>query len=280
MSDRDHYPPGVPCWVVNLQRDPAAALDFYGPLFGWEFEGSGGSPETFVARLRGRDVAGIAPLPPGRDDVEPGWVTHVRVDSPEETASKARDAGGALLDGPFEFPPAGRMAVLADPAGAVICAWEAHAREGAQLVNEPGAWAMSVLQTPDPDRATAFYGAVFGWETEAFGPATMWRLPGYVGGEPLQPVPRDVVAVMAPSEGGAVGWGVNFWVSDTDATADHAARLGGRVVVPPHDEPGFRDAVLADPQGAVFAISQLVAGPGGRKRVGRRERRPHGRPVG
>jgi len=264
MSQRDHYPPGVPCWVVNLQRDPRAALDFYEPLFGWEFEGSGSSPETFVARLRGRDVAGIAPLPLSRDDVRPGWVTHIRVDSPEETAAKAETAGGALLDGPLEFPPAGRMVVLADPAGAVFCAWEAGAREGAQLVNEPGAWAMSVLQTTDPERAAAFYRALFGWETEPFGPATMWRLPGYVGGQPLQPVPRDVVAVMAPLPPGdrtGAGWGVNFWVSDTDATADNAARLGGRVVVPPHDEPGFRDAVLADPQGAVFAISQLETGP-------------------
>ena len=54
-----------------------------------------------------------------------------------------------------------RMAVLADPAGAPICVWEARAREGAQLVNEPRAWAMSLLHTTDPERSKAFYGAVF-----------------------------------------------------------------------------------------------------------------------
>ncbi len=161
------------------------------------------------------------------------------------------------------------MAVLADPAGAEICAWEARAREGAQLVNEPRAWAMSSLHTTDPERSKAFYGAVFGWEPEPFGPAAaqmaLWRLRGYVGGEPQQPVPRDVVGVMMRSGGdGSPGarrshWSVDFWVDSADATAEQAVRLGGTVLVPPHDEPGFRSAVLADPQGAAFSVSKLTA---------------------
>ena len=59
VSTRDTYPPGVPCWVETLQPDPAAAHAFYRELFGWEMAGS---PEYTVARLGGRDVAGIAPL--------------------------------------------------------------------------------------------------------------------------------------------------------------------------------------------------------------------------
>ena len=34
-------------------------------------------------------------------------------------------------------------------------------------------------------------------------------------------------------------------------------KLGGRVLVPPFDIPRFRQAVLADPQGAVFSVAQL-----------------------
>ena len=34
MSQRDSYPPGVPCWVDNLVPDPGRALDFYGELLG------------------------------------------------------------------------------------------------------------------------------------------------------------------------------------------------------------------------------------------------------
>jgi predicted enzyme related to lactoylglutathione lyase len=44
----------------------------------------------------------------------------------------------------------------------------------------------------------------------------------------------------------------------TDAAAAKAGSLGGTVVAPPHDEPGFRRCVVADPQGAVFSLSQLV----------------------
>ena len=168
-----------------------------------------------------------------------------------------------MLDGPVEADPAGRFAVLADPTGARFCVWEAGIRDGAMLVNEPGAWAMSALRTGDPARAAAFYGAVFGWAAEPYGPAWLLRLPGHTGGTPDQPVPRDVVAVMAPlgGAGGTARWDVDFWVHDCEATARQAAGLGGRVVTAPHDRPPFRSAVLEDPAGAVFSVSQLVAAP-------------------
>jgi predicted enzyme related to lactoylglutathione lyase len=270
MSERERYPAGVPCWVQTLQPDPRAALDFYGPLFGWEFAGPGPMPgdppgEYFVARLRGRDVAGIGSLPGGA--LAPAWSTFIRVDSADEAAARATDAGGSLRDGPLDVPPAGRLAALVDPPGALVSVWEAGAREGAQLVNEPGAWAMSMLHTTDSGASQAFYGTVFGWEPEPFDMAgaalTLWRLPGYVGGEPHQPVPQDVVAVMIADEPPGAGhahWSVDFWVDDADATAEHAARLGGTVVLGPFDAPGFRSAVLADPQGAAFSVSTLTAG--------------------
>ena len=261
MSERDQYPAGVPCWVETLQPDVQAAMDFYGPLFGWDFAGPGlmpGDPpgKYFVARLRGRDVAGIGSSPEGSGATS--WITHVRVDNVDQTAARTRSAGGEVLAGPFDAAPAGRLVVLADPSGAVLCAWEAGAREGAQTVNEPSAWAMSTLHTTDPEGSIAFYKAVFGWQPELFGPVTLWRLPGYVGGEPKQPVPRDVVGVMVSNGASQPHWSVDFWIADADATADSAVKLGGKVIVPPHDVPGFRNAVIADPQGAVLSVSRLV----------------------
>lgn len=276
MSERDRYPAGVPCWVETLQPDPEAALDFYGPLFGWEFAGPGPllddlPGQYFVAQIRGRDVAGIGSLPDSGGPPRAAWTTYIGVESADESAESAKAAGGSLLVGPFDALPAGRLAVLADPVGAPVCVWEARARAGAQLVNEPCTWAMSSLHTTDPESAKAFYGSVFGWHPELFGPAeapiTLWRLPGYVGGDEQQPVPRDVVAVMAASGGGGGSaaavpphWNVNLRVDDADATAEQAAGLGGLVIAAPQDTPGFRSAVLADPQGAVFSISQLTSG--------------------
>ena len=143
MSTRHAYEPGVPCWVETIQPDPAAAATFYGELFGWEPAGSGvtrGETEYVVARLRGRDVAGFVPMPPMTSPPpQPGWVTHVRVDRVEETAERVVAAGGTVVLAPFDAPPAGRLGVLADPAGAVFCVWEPELRQGAQLVNEAGA---------------------------------------------------------------------------------------------------------------------------------------------
>jgi predicted enzyme related to lactoylglutathione lyase len=160
--------------------------------------------------------------------------------------------------------------MLADPAGAVFGVWEPELRRGAQLVNEPSAWAMSLLHCSDPGPAASFYADLFGWTSEPFemggAEGALWRLPGYVGGEPQQPVPRDVVAVMVPVAAGAPGpaqshWGVDFWIDDADAAAAKAPGLGGSVIVPPRDTPGFRNAVLEDPHGAVFSVSTLQIGP-------------------
>ncbi len=199
------------------------------------------------------------------DDPPPaGWVTHIEVDSASEAAERARAAGGqVVLEGMDS--PMGRISVLVDPTGATVVAKEPDRHGGAQLVNEPGAWAMSRLDTPDPERAAAFYGAVFGWTTEAFdlgeaGSFTLFRLPGYVGGEPQQPVSREVVAVMAPAPAGSPArWTPDFWVDDVDATVATAVERGGRAVAEAADSPVGRTAMLADPAGAQFSVSRVSA---------------------
>jgi predicted enzyme related to lactoylglutathione lyase len=274
MSTRDEYPAGVPCWVETLQPDPRAALDFYGALFGWEFSEpgpmAGGLPgEYFVAHIDGRAVAGIGAIPKLGGPPSAVWNTYVRVDGADAAVDRATSAGGTLVLGPLDASGEGRLAVLVDPTGAAFSVWEAGRRAGAQLVNEPRTWAMSSLHTPDPARASAFYEAVFGWRSEAIAPGapiTLFRLPGYVGGEPGQAIPRDVVAVMTATEPGPDGpavpphWNVNLQVDDTDAVAAHAANLGGTVLMAPFDTPGMRSAVLLDPQGAAFSISHVASG--------------------
>jgi predicted enzyme related to lactoylglutathione lyase len=265
MKTQVSYPPGVPCWVETLQADPRAAIGFYSGLFGWEFAGPGPMPdadgEYYVARSGGNDVAGVATLPKGAG--APAWTTYVRVDDAAAAAERAKRAGGAVVVAPFDADPAGRAVVLASPGGAIFGVWQARARQGAQLVNAPNAWAMSTLRTNDLARATSFYGALFGWQPQTFGTGasavTLSRLPGYVGGTETQPVPRDVVACMIDSgDHSPDSWNVDFWVDDADAATKRAAELGGAVIVPPYDTPIFRQAVIADREGALFTISQLT----------------------
>ena len=275
MSERDGYQPGVPCWIVCVHPDPEKAVTFYTELFGWEARNlmpPGADGAYFLCKLRGRDVAAVVSQHGALSPPAPGWTTYIWVESADNTVAKVAEAGGSVVAAPFDSPGGGRTAVLSDASGAVFCVWQPGERKGAQVVNEPGAWSMSALNTRDPQGAEAFYGAVFGWDTDTFdlgkSQVTLWRLPGYVGGEPEQPVPRDQVATMAPMTGDRISddvsahWSVDFWVHDVDATADNAAQLGGKVIAPPYDIPvaGLRQAVLADPQGAMFSVSKVTVG--------------------
>ena len=250
MPKKDHYLAGAPCWVDTLQPDPRAALQFYGQLFNWSFDDPTPMPtglaegEYFTARLDGHRVAGIGQAPPASP---PAWMTHVRVDDIELAVARAEEIGGRHLVPSTDAGSDGRLAVLTDPTGVPFCLWQADGRTGAELVSEPNTWAMSSLHSPDPERAQDFYGTAFGWELEPVpgAPFSKWQLSG------------QVVAILTATDGGAVPphWSINFAVHDADAIAEHAASLGGKILMAPFDTPGFRNAVIADPQGGVIAVS-------------------------
>jgi predicted enzyme related to lactoylglutathione lyase len=277
MRERDGYIPGVPCWVDTSQPDPEAAVAFYRGLFGWEFEDAmpPGSPGSyFIARLRGGDVAAVGSQPEGAPP-NAVWNTYIWVESADETAAKAVDAGGRVVTDAFDVMDAGRMAVCADPEGAAFCLWQANRHKGARIVNEPGSLNFNTLNTHDPERAKTFYGSLFGWGTLALGGgAEMWRLTAYGDFlEQSEPGLRrrmretvaapegfeEVVATLAPvTDDAPAHWSVTFAVADADATAETAAALGGQVLVAPVDAPWVRMTVIADPQGATFTASQFV----------------------
>jgi uncharacterized protein len=279
MPERDGYIPGVPCWVDTSQPDPEAAVTFYGPLFGWEFENvlpPDSDGEYFIARIRGKDVAAIGSIPEAAPQ-QAMWNTYVWVESADETASKVSDSGGSAVTEPFDVMDAGRMAVFTDLEGAPFCVWQANQNKGAELVNEHGTVNFNDLNTRDPEGAKAFYGSVFGWQTlELPGGFEMWTLPGY--GDYLQrdnpelrenmaemEAPKgfeDVVASLVPLGDDQPDvpphWNVTFAVDDADAIAEKATELGGKVLMPPFDAPWVRMTVIADPQGATFTASKFV----------------------
>ena len=277
MPERDGYIPGVPCWVDTSQPDPERTLPFYSGLFGWDFEDvmpEGSEGNYFIGRIRGGDVAAVGSIPEGAPPLAM-WNTYVWVDSADETAAKARAAGGTVATEPFDVLDSGRMAVLTDPEGAAFCVWQAKNHKGAKVVNEHGSLNFNGLATRDPEAAKAFYGAVFGWETLSLPGGAMWTLPGY--GDHLEettPGLREQMAQMGAPEGfidvvaaldpitddseTPAHWSVTFAVDDADATAAQASELGGEVIAGPVDAPWTRMAVIKDPHGATFIASQFV----------------------
>ena len=178
--------------------------------------------------------------------------------------------GATVVSPPADAGPGGRGAVLLDPDGVEIRLWQARRRKGAQLVNTPGAWNFSNLHATDLGAAQRFYGELFRWRFVDQGWATAVSVPGY--GDHLEATVdpdirtrqaaapegfEDVIGSIVPAGDGAGGWSVVLTVADRDATAARVEALGG-TVLGTTDTDWTREAVVRDPQGAVFTISQFT----------------------
>lgn len=248
MPARSTYTAGTPSWVELRTPDPAGSAAFYRGLFGWETIAAG---DYTVFTLDDKAVAGRQPATTS----EAEWTACICVSDAAATAGVAPDAGGRVVAPVADVPEVARVAVLADPEGASLTAWEPTGRPGADLVNEPGTFCFTELGSANPADAAVFYQTLFGWEAESYpmpgGSYTEWDLDGRViagmvdtsgaGGPPRRP-----------------GWTVYFAVADCDAAADTGGKLGGAVTVPPTDIPPGRHAIIRDPQGATFAVIHLT----------------------
>lgn len=258
MPERTSYAHGVPSWIDLSTPDVASAVAFYGGLFGWEAGGGSEAPEDVagydVLTLRGRAVAGIAPLmQEGQPTV---WSTYVAVDDVDDAAAKATAAGGQVTVEPMDVMSAGRMAFVTDPAGTWTGLWQARDHIGAQLVNEPGTFGWSELTTRDRAGALGFYPQVFGWEAEPFSDDEDGYMVWNVAGRAVCGLMEmgDEYPAEVPSH-----WMTYFIVDDADASAASAAELGGTICVAPFDVPGVgRIAVIDDPHGATFSIMAMA----------------------
>jgi uncharacterized protein len=252
MPDRSRYAPGTPSWVDLQTSDQAGAKTFYRALFGWEYDDQpvGNDAVYSMAKKNGKDVAAIAPLPMA--GVPPHWNTYVTVADVDATAAQVPAAGGSTMGAPFDVMDAGRMAIVADPTGAMLCIWQPKNHVGASLVNEHGTLSWNELMTPDVDTALPFYEELFGWKRNKVGSGGMEY-------NELQLDGRSIAGAMKPPMPGIPAmWGVYFAVDDCDKAAEIAAAQGGTAMQGPMDiEPG-RMAVIADPAGAVFNVIKMT----------------------
>jgi predicted enzyme related to lactoylglutathione lyase len=258
MALRTKHASGIPSWTDLQTTDPNAAKTFYASLFGWDYDDQDTGDPSFpytIATKKGKAAAGLSSLPEEQQGqgIPPHWNTYVTVDNVDASAGAAAKAGGAVLMPGMDVMDAGRMAVVADPSGAVLCLWTPKASIGAELVNEPGALCWNELITPDPEAVASFYADLFGWnaQTADMGGGMEYTL--YRLGD------RDIAGGMKPPmEGIPPVWTVYFAVEDADATVAEATKNGASVIAPPVDIPPGRMAVLADPQGAMFSVLALT----------------------
>lgn len=258
MPTRDQYAPGTPSWVDLSSPDIDASVEFYGALFGWEATEPGPVEETGGYRMFEHDGVEVAGIGPVQEGGVPAWNTYVTVDDVDATAKEVTSAGGAVYLEPMQVMDAGRMAVFADDQGAVFSVWEAGEHIGAGKVNEPVALCWNELRTRDLDKASAFYGRVFGWEG-----VPMPEMDGYLiaslGGDDGIAGMMDMASGDMPDEV-PPHWDAGFAVDDTDGTIAKLQEMGGQLIAGPFDIAPGRYAQLQDPHGAMFSVITL-AGP-------------------
>ncbi|MCH0542874.1 VOC family protein [Streptomyces sp. MUM 203J] len=250
---------GTPCWADVLLPDLEAGKRFYGELFGWTFADS---TETYgpytMAFSEGRLAAGLAPKGDGR--MPTAWGVYFATRDAVGLTGRIEEAGGRVITRPLRVGSAGITALVTDPGGAVFGLWQAEGRAGFEKQGRPGsfAWTEVYTRAPDKEAVDAFYETVFGFRARDLDdPSVDYRVWSPASAETASDETaiggRSVIGPAFPAEMPA-HFLVYLAVEDCDEAAAEAVRLGGRVTEEPFDTPYGRIAVLADNQGAVFAV--------------------------
>jgi len=259
MTDIEKHSPGTFSWVELGTTDQNGAKKFYTQLFGWSVDDFPMGPSEFYSmfKLQGRDTGAAYTLRPDQkaQGVPPHWLLYIATQDADATAKRVADLGGKVIAPPFDVMEHGRMAVIQDPAGATFAVWQAKQHPGTAISGVDGTLCWADLSTPDVPNAEKFYSGLFGWqmtrdEHDKSGYIHIKNGEEFIGGIP----PAQHRNPNAPPH-----WLLYFQTSNCDSSANKAKELGANFLLAPMTmENVGRMAVIADPQGAVFAIFQTM----------------------
>jgi uncharacterized protein len=251
---------GAPNWADLAAGDVRAAAEFYGALFGWQFQSAGPDAGGYgFFTLNGATVAAVGPTM--EQGAQPAWTVYFQSADADATAEAVQKAGGTVRAAPSDVFTAGRLAAFTDPTGAEFSVWQPGDTKGLGAVTDENTLCWTELYTTDAASATGFYRDVFGWQTEdvPFGPMAYTVVSPASGGDNashggiMQLQPENLAS------GSRSEWHPYFEVADCDAAAALATSRGATALIPPMDAEGVgRLAMFSDPQGAVFAVIKSV----------------------
>jgi uncharacterized protein len=255
MPTIDKHPAGAFCWIELGTSDQKAAKSFYESLFGWSSVDTPMGPDEFYTlfKLDGQDAAAAYTLRKGQKEqgVPPNWMIYVAVESADAAAAKVTENGGTVIMPPFDVWDLGRMAACIDPTGAVFSLWQAKNHKGTGIAGTPGTLCWADLSSPDSETARRFYASVFGWnifpgENDPSGYLHIKNGDQFIGG---------IQTAKERNPNAPPHWLPYYLVSSCDASSTKAKGLGATLFLQPtHMETVGTFSVLADPQGAVFAL--------------------------
>jgi uncharacterized protein len=243
-------------WYELLTNNPDAAATFYDAVFGWKVSDSGQAAMDYrIISMNGSGVGGLMALPPGavESGMRPGWVGYVSVADVDKAVASITSAGGMQYMPATDVPGVGRLAMLADPQGAMLYVMKPISA-GVSTAFAPGqsghcGW--NELHTKDWTSALSFYKAQFGWEkvhAMDMGPLGIYLQFNYGNG-------NAVGGMLNEAQAERPYWLYYFNVDDIESASKRVTANGGKALMEPHQVPTGDWIVPAfDPQGAMFAI--------------------------
>ena len=250
--------PGVPqipgkfVWHNLVTGDGEAARQFYGKLFGWEFDVKEDGRYSVIT-YQGRNLGGI--LDTSKDGNMPKaghWLSAISVANIDSSLAAVDDAGGKQLEAPIDVPGVGRVVTVQDADGALLHLLSSDNGDPPDVEPAVHTWLWHELLANHADRALAFYETALGYRIETLkkNPSSAYRVL-WSSDEPRAGILQN------PFERTRSTWVPYVRVDDPTALAARAAELGGRVIVEP--QPNVRDGTLAlvlDPSGAPVALQK------------------------
>jgi predicted enzyme related to lactoylglutathione lyase len=259
-SGAGENPQGNFIWYELMTTDADGAKAFYDAVVGWHIkEGAaefGGY--RMIGRSDGGSAGGILPITDemAKHGARPMWLGYIYVPDVDDKLGEIEAVGGQSLMGPTDIPNVGRIAMVADPQGAVFYvmtpippADKPDARSDVFSPDGVQRCAWNELCTTDLDAARRFYPEQFGWtlgDVMPMGPMGDYQFIVHDG--------VLIGAMFAPPDR-QPAWRFCFRVDNLDRSIDAIRSGGGEILAGPMQVPDGGMIVQAtDPQGAFFML--------------------------
>jgi len=248
--------PGKIIWHDLITDTPEASEAFYSELFGWEFEPVGTGFGSMVRanykliRHNGRLIGGM--IDQTRLDTDKDisqWIVLMSTDDIDRAVAVVAEDGGTVFRAPTKLADRGRIAVVADPQGAVFALLETKDGDPLDQVPALNDFLWNELWTDNVPAAIDFYRHLAGYDLNrkvmAHGAYQYLSKDG---------IPRAGI-LSHPVEGLGPLWSTYVRVEDPSAITARVEALGGRVLLPVQDRQlGGQVALIAGPSGAGFVL--------------------------
>jgi predicted enzyme related to lactoylglutathione lyase len=243
-------------WLDLETTDLASAKKFYAGLFHWHFRDYHAEQVDYAVAMQGdHAVAGILQrrIRKGKERAS-AWLPFIAARDVDAAVTIALQHHAQIDSEPENLPLRGRQALLTDPEGVRFGILASSSGDPSDTAAAPGAWLWTALVARDSADEAVFYQQVFGY--------TLLGMSTNTGFERVR-LSSDGQARISVSEMPSDASSQQpYWIqfvrvaNATDAVT-RALKLGGRVILNvQRNDRGDQSAVLADPTGARFGITE------------------------